>query len=257
MFSEGKFTVAQPAEGEPVTTLTLTGPTFRETCGDATAARRGKPKRVRRLWGNGHGRFRTAGHYSAATVRGTKWLTEDRCDGTVTRVVRGTVEVEDFTDPPAARAAGGERRCRTPRPRPRRPAPARRRPGHVRACPPAARTSPAPEPERPCPGSRSSRSWSSATPSATSCSRRTGRRPTSAPGSGATPRRRRALVSHVATYTLAFAPALAWLAGDLGAAGTAALAAGVFLPHLVQDDGRLLGRLRAHASSARSPRQAC
>ena len=54
------------------------------------------------------------------------------------------------------------------------------------------------------------------------------------------PERRRALVSHTTTYTLAFAPALAWLAGDLGAAGTAAIAAGVFLPHLVQDDGRLL-----------------
>jgi hypothetical protein len=33
-------------------------------------------------------------------VRGTRWLTEDRCDGTLTRVVRGTVEVEDFTTPP-------------------------------------------------------------------------------------------------------------------------------------------------------------
>jgi hypothetical protein len=29
-------------------------------------------------------------------VRGTKWLTEDRCDGTLTRVVRGKVEVRDF-----------------------------------------------------------------------------------------------------------------------------------------------------------------
>ena len=100
VFSDGKFTVTQPERGEPVTTLKLTGPTFRDTCGDASAARQRKRKRVRRLWGDGHGRFRTAGHYSAATVRGTKWLTEDRCDGTVTRVVRGTVEVEDFTDPP-------------------------------------------------------------------------------------------------------------------------------------------------------------
>ena len=60
-------------------------------------------------------------------------------------------------------------------------------------------------------------------------------------GLGRDAERRRALVSHAGTYTLAFAPALAWLAGDLGAAGTAALATGVFLPHLVQDDGRLLG----------------
>ncbi len=60
-------------------------------------------------------------------------------------------------------------------------------------------------------------------------------------GLGRDPLSRRALVSHAATYTLAFAPALVWLAGELGAAGIAALAAGVFLPHLVQDDGRLLG----------------
>jgi hypothetical protein len=59
-------------------------------------------------------------------------------------------------------------------------------------------------------------------------------------GLGRDPERRRALLAHVATYTLAFVPALAWLAGDLGAAGVAALAAGVFVPHLVQDDGRLL-----------------
>ena len=96
VFSEGKFTVTQPATGEPVTTLRLTGPSFRDTCGEAAAARR-KPRRVRRLWGDGRGRFRTAGHYSAATVRGTRWLVEDRCDGTLTRVVRGEVEVEDFT----------------------------------------------------------------------------------------------------------------------------------------------------------------
>jgi hypothetical protein len=51
---------------------------------------------------------------------------------------------------------------------------------------------------------------------------------------------RRALFSHVATYTLAYVPALIWLAGDLGVAVFgAALLIGV--PHLVQDDGRLLG----------------
>ena len=50
---------------------------------------------------------------------------------------------------------------------------------------------------------------------------------------------RRALLSHIATYTLAFVPALVWLAGDLhaGVLWVAVLIAG---PHLVQDDGRLL-----------------
>jgi hypothetical protein len=50
---------------------------------------------------------------------------------------------------------------------------------------------------------------------------------------------RRALLAHVATYTLAFTPALVWIGTDIGAwaVGIAALIA---LPHLVQDDGRLL-----------------
>ena len=38
VFSEGKFTVTQPAEGKPVTTLKLTGPSLRDTCGEASAA---------------------------------------------------------------------------------------------------------------------------------------------------------------------------------------------------------------------------
>ena len=73
-------------------------------------------------------------------------------------------------------------------------------------------------------------------------------------GLGRDPERRRALFAHVATYTLAFAPALVWLAGDLGAAGAAALAAGVCLPHLVQDDGRLLsGYVRTVKRTAPAP----
>jgi ferric-dicitrate binding protein FerR (iron transport regulator) len=49
---------------------------------------------VRKLWGDGRGRFRTRGRYGAATVRGTKWVTQDRCNGTLVRVVRGRVRVE-------------------------------------------------------------------------------------------------------------------------------------------------------------------
>ena len=58
-------------------------------------------------------------------------------------------------------------------------------------------------------------------------------------GLGSDPVSRRALVSHIATYTLAFVPALIWLSDDIGAwaIGVAALIA---VPHMVQDDGRLL-----------------
>ncbi len=49
---------------------------------------------------------------------------------------------------------------------------------------------------------------------------------------------RRALFSHVGTYTLAFVPSLVWLGGSVArAVGVAALIA---VPHLIQDDGRLL-----------------
>lgn len=59
-------------------------------------------------------------------------------------------------------------------------------------------------------------------------------------GLGADPVARRALLSHVATYTLAFVPALVWLAPDLSAPALVGVAAGIALPHMVQDDGRLL-----------------
>jgi hypothetical protein len=53
---------------------------------------------------------------------------------------------------------------------------------------------------------------------------------------------RLALLSHVATYTLAFVPAGVWLSSDGGlkAAALALLAVGIYVPHMVQDDGRLL-----------------
>jgi hypothetical protein len=61
-------------------------------------------------------------------------------------------------------------------------------------------------------------------------------------GLGTDPLRRRALVSHIVSYTLAFVPVFIWLAEDLDALAVAGVVAGVALPHLVQDDGRLLSR---------------
>jgi Protein of unknown function (DUF3307) len=58
-------------------------------------------------------------------------------------------------------------------------------------------------------------------------------------GLGRDPVRRRALLSHIASYTFAFVPGFVWLATDIGA-WVIAVAAGVALPHLIQDDGRLL-----------------
>jgi hypothetical protein len=51
---------------------------------------------VRKLWTNAHGSFGTKGRYVAATVRGTEWLTEDLCEGSLVRVTRDRVEVTDL-----------------------------------------------------------------------------------------------------------------------------------------------------------------
>ena len=100
-FSAGRFVLAQvPASAKPhasqasalVTELRLSGPQPRLCTRKAHASK----AKTRRLWGDGKGAFRTVGRFSAATVRGTKWLVEDRCDGTLTRVARGTVRVDDF-----------------------------------------------------------------------------------------------------------------------------------------------------------------
>ncbi len=50
-----------------------------------------------KLWGSGHGNFTTEGNDGSATVRGTIWLVEDRCDGTTFfKTRRGVVSVRDF-----------------------------------------------------------------------------------------------------------------------------------------------------------------
>jgi CSLREA domain-containing protein len=92
-FYDGLFVIGQTKGAKPTTTLTLTEKLSCPKSGKANAAAK---KKKRRLWGDGKGRFRTDGEFSSATVRGTKWLTEDSCNGTLTRVVKGSVSVRDF-----------------------------------------------------------------------------------------------------------------------------------------------------------------
>jgi len=99
-FYEGIFTILQAKAKNAYTTLRLGGGNFR-VCRSGGSARSlsavdRKKKPVRRLWGNGKGRFTTRGRYSSATVLGTKWLVQDQCNGTLTRVRRGIVRVRDF-----------------------------------------------------------------------------------------------------------------------------------------------------------------
>jgi hypothetical protein len=54
------------------------------------------------------------------------------------------------------------------------------------------------------------------------------------------PEGRRALMAHAATYTVVFAPALAWIARGRTVARAAGTAALIGVPHLLVDDGRLV-----------------
>jgi hypothetical protein len=92
-FFDGLFRISQTRGSRPLTTLTLTEQLACPRRGNAAAA--AKKKKSRKLWGDGKGAFRTSGRYSAATVRGTKWLVTDRCDSTTTRVTQGSVNVRD------------------------------------------------------------------------------------------------------------------------------------------------------------------
>jgi hypothetical protein len=124
-FYSGVFRVVQRGS---VTELQLRGPKPRcgsrpsassstETAAGGKAAKKKKKKkqgkrkkaRKRRLWGSGRGRFRTRGRFSAATVRGTKWLVEDSCRSTTTRVKSGVVTVRDFERRRTIRLRAGDR----------------------------------------------------------------------------------------------------------------------------------------------------
>lgn len=58
-------------------------------------------------------------------------------------------------------------------------------------------------------------------------------------GLGRNPESRRALISHVLTYTCAFIPALIWISSALDWKALV-IAAVIGVPHLIQDDGRLM-----------------
>ena len=93
-FYDGQFKVTQ-SRRSGIADLKLEGALRCGRRGARVAERR--RRRHRRLWGHGKGRYSTTGHNGSATVRGTFWLTEDRCAGTFFKVRQGVVVVRDFT----------------------------------------------------------------------------------------------------------------------------------------------------------------
>jgi hypothetical protein len=77
--------------------LALSGGDFGTCVSGARASAGPAGKVVRSLWSSGKGNFRTKGRYASATIRGTKWQTTDQCDGTLTTVEVGSVNVKDVS----------------------------------------------------------------------------------------------------------------------------------------------------------------
>jgi hypothetical protein len=102
-FYSGEFSVSQTKGG--TVNAKLAGGSFagckRPTKHGARAA--GAPKKpntvVRQLWGNAHGNYTTNGRYGSASVSGTIWLTQDRCNGTFFRALKDDVYVIAFAHP--------------------------------------------------------------------------------------------------------------------------------------------------------------
>jgi hypothetical protein len=105
IFGGAIFRIAQEKAGalKGLTTLTLLESAFKGApsyglckAHKATDATIASSRTLQLLHASAHGKFRTRGRYSAATVRGTKWTVADRCDGTLTHVITDSVAVTDF-----------------------------------------------------------------------------------------------------------------------------------------------------------------
>lgn len=107
-FRGSVFKVTQATRGAStgLVTLSLVESAFKGAPTYATCKPKGKAatastaavssKVLQLLHASAHGKFRTSGRYSAATVRGTIWTVADRCDGTLTHDVTDSVSVTDF-----------------------------------------------------------------------------------------------------------------------------------------------------------------
>lgn len=104
VFRTGIFSVKQSRRGLVELRLSTT---------KACAAKKNK-KVLNLLKADAKGKFRTRGKYSAATVRGTKWDTADRCDGTLTTVRQGSVTVEDLRLDKRVTVSAGQSYLATP-----------------------------------------------------------------------------------------------------------------------------------------------
>ena len=98
-FYQGEFRLTQNAKG--IVLATLVGGSFKgcprvHAHSHLAHASSAKKHVVRKLWASGHGSYTTKGNYASGAVLGTRWLTEDRCDGTLISVYTDEVAVTNL-----------------------------------------------------------------------------------------------------------------------------------------------------------------
>ena len=108
-FYDGEFVLTQSPSGTVVPVLT--GGSFKgcpaptktgsrnDTARAAASKKKNKTTVVRQLWGNAHGNYTTKGRYGSASVSGTIWLVQDRCDGTYIEATKDNVFVIAYANP--------------------------------------------------------------------------------------------------------------------------------------------------------------
>jgi hypothetical protein len=105
-FWAGSFTVGQGRGGSGQVQIGMPKATGCPRPGAQEQAK--KTRRQPSLWAqDDHGRYRTNGSNSQATVRGTRWRTVERCDGTLTTVAQGVVVVRDLRAKRSVRLSAG------------------------------------------------------------------------------------------------------------------------------------------------------
>jgi hypothetical protein len=101
IFWKGAFVLSQESSARGVTELRLTNgdagacvapPSSLSAASARAFARAAGVKQ--QLWGNGKGNFKSKGKNGSGSSRGTKWLTQERCDGTRFAVDQGLVETD-------------------------------------------------------------------------------------------------------------------------------------------------------------------
>jgi len=102
VYYSGRFQISQTPAGQVIAKLAGGNfkicPRARERRHSARIASRRASRRhvVRKLWAEGHGSYSTRGNYATGAVLGTRWLTEDLCEGTLIRVATDKVRVTNL-----------------------------------------------------------------------------------------------------------------------------------------------------------------